>query len=301
MASQAIYLYRRIYQLAAALVRLAGPGEEALRRLGNRVDGAIQRLLKVPSGVPNPLTFEGHRFYHGGLPSWTVQGMFLGTYEQETLHLLWRLLKPGMTFVDLGAHIGCYTVMGATIVGETGRVYAFEPCPENADLLARNVVLNGHEERVRIVRKAVADTTGEAVLMVDVEDTGSSSMISQGDDSTRSITVPTTSLDEFFAGEGWPKVDLVKMDIEGAEIAALRGMAELSRRNPDLKLIVEFSPKRIAATNSTPADFFAALQAVSFSRFWHIGPNLVHLAIPRDIDRLVRVARYKGVNLLCLK
>ncbi len=296
-----MYLYRQVYWVARGALRLAGPARGWLQGLGNRINQAAQRRLVKRSGnVPNPLTFRDHRFYHNGRASWTVFGMFLGTYEKETFELLSRLLEPGMTFVDLGAHIGCYTVIAASLVGRTGRVYAFEPHPENAELLRRNVLLNDYGDRVKVVRKAVADFSGEAVLVIDVEDSGSHRMArEQNNRLGASLVVEVTTLDDFFAREGWPKVDVIKMDIEGAEIAALQGMSELSRRNSDLKLIVEFGPRQLTAAGGVPKAFFSALEAGGFTSFFLIDRELVPISAPQEIPDLTRRAGEIGVNLLC--
>jgi len=207
-----------------------------------------------------------------------------------------------MRFVDIGAHIGCYTVTGAAAIGETGKVYAFEPHPENADLLSRNVSLNGYERRVEIVRKAVFSSTGEAVLGVDAGDTGGSSVFGgEAKALSSSVKVPTTTIDEFFATEGWPRVDLVKMDVEGAEIAVLHGMGEFCRRNPDLMLIVEFSPKRIASAGGTPELFLAAIQERGFSEVVLIDGKLSTFRVPADTPELVQKANFRERNLLCYR
>jgi hypothetical protein len=113
--------------------------------------------------------------------------------------------------------------------------------------------------------------------------------------------VETITLDDFFAGEGWPPVHLIKMDIEGAEKLALEGMMELSARNPDLKLILEFSPGTQRAASVTPEELFDTLATLGFRKFFAIKGGLQPLAIPEDIPRLVRLAGDGYVNLLCEK
>lgn len=159
-----------------------------------------------------------------------------GLYEQDLTDLLLKQVEPGMNVVDVGANVGYYSLVASTLVGSSGRVYAFEPDPESFSYLTRNVDLNACRNVVPI-RMAVSDRVGSASFVRRNQDTGFLS----GDAGSASVNVSTVSLDEFFAEQGWPTVGLVKMDVEGSERVALLGMRELSRRNPSLRLIMEFN------------------------------------------------------------
>src|SRR5262245_18954658 len=86
------------------------------------------------------------------------------SYEAETGEAVEQLLQPGMTVVDLGAHIGYFTLMSARLVGPNGRVYAFEPSPSSFLMLRKNISANGYDDRVSAVAEAVADAPGRARL-----------------------------------------------------------------------------------------------------------------------------------------
>ena len=122
------------------------------------------------------------------------------------------------------------------------------------------------------------------------------------------IKVEVVSLDDFFSSKHWPRVDLIKMDIEGAEKAVLDGMLQLSEKNPLMSIILEFNPVMMRQAGVTRAGFFNSLLSLGFSNFWVIKNELkgkkylVKLEIPRDIDRLTReFANGTEVNLLCAK
>lgn len=91
----------------------------------------------------------------------------------------------------------------------------------------------------------------------------------------------------------------MKMDIEGAEHAALDGMTELSRRNPTLKLPIEFSLPYLVRVGGNPGRVFAVLQRLGFTRFFLIGRSLKSLVIPSDVERLASKARAQHMDLLC--
>lgn len=134
---------------------------------------------------------------------------WIGNYEQDHLAALPKLVKPGMTVYDVGAHTGYYTLALARLVGEKGRVFAFEPESRNVHYLRRHVQLNGLRN-VTIVQAAISDRHG----LVGFEDIYISAK--------SPYLVPTISLDEFLASDH-PQPDFLKMDIEGAEWPALHG------------------------------------------------------------------------------
>src|ERR1035441_6724268 len=122
-------------------------------RMGRKLIAAINvvgqgaaRLVYLGPGAP--FFIDGHKIFLSGrnAPSWGfVDSVLHDQYEPETKALLGSLIRPGMTVFDIGAHVGHYTLLAARIVGPTGRVYAFEPEPENFALLKRNVELNGYK------------------------------------------------------------------------------------------------------------------------------------------------------------
>jgi FkbM family methyltransferase len=148
-------------------------------------------------------------------------------YEPAVTAALQQLVRPGMVCVDVGANIGYFTLLFARSSGETGRVYAFEALPENAALLNDNVELNGLGRRVVVEAVAVGDGRKQEVHLYRGSSTLEYSIVgeSAGIDTSSSVAVPAVSLDAYFA-DG-PRVDVIKMDIEGAEEWAFRGMQRM--------------------------------------------------------------------------
>ena len=191
--------------------------------------------------------------------------MILGRYEPEVAAWFERVVKPGMTVLDIGGHIGFYTLLAAELVGNTGRVFAFEPEAENFAVLSKNVAAAKYAN-VQLLQKAVTDKVGEIQLFIS----------SQGNDrhsvyeNPRSIlaephvNVASTSIDRFLEAAGWPRVDVIKMDIEGAEPLAIEGMTELLSRSDRLLILIEFAPELLDAAGTAPDQFLRRLADVGF-------------------------------------
>jgi FkbM family methyltransferase len=204
-----------------------------------------------------------------------------------------------MVAIDAGANIGYFSLLFAAHVGEKGKVYTFEPQPVNCDVLRKSVQANGFETIITIVPKALSDRTGAVSLYVPEPGDGGASIYQRKQTGPRSMTVETITLDEFFAAEGWPEVDIIKMDIEGAEKLALEGGRELIGRNPQLKMVMEFGPDVQAAAGVSPEELFDTLLGVGFTRFSIIESELKPLNMPQDIPLLVETAKNDYINLFC--
>ncbi len=215
-----------------------------------------------------------------------------GQWETWTAHVLRRFLAEGMVMVDIGAHIGYFTVLAAAAVGATGRVYAFEPSPTSFPLLCRNVHINGFRGRVRPVRKAVLDRSG-SVTFSDLRHFQGGSQVGQFlsrdqleelQDEARIVQVECTRLDDYLATQDCTRVDVVKMDVQGAEPFVFRGMTGTLRDNPHIVLIVEFAPACLRGLGHDPQRFLADLEQLGFPlRYIHPPDASLRLASPDEL------------------
>jgi FkbM family methyltransferase len=182
------------------------PTVVALSEAGFADNGAAPRMAVVPRETIN-------------------QSLFLyGSFEISETRLIQALLRPGMTFVDVGANIGYYTVIGARLVGPIGQVHCFEPHRGIRAKLQENIARNDFRNVV-VHGEAMAESTGSVAFFASAVDQnqGISSII-PGAGRQASEAVPSVSLDDFVAGLApRRRIDLIKMDIEGAELQVIGG------------------------------------------------------------------------------
>lgn len=281
--------------MALGVNKILGSTGSRLARYGERL---LYRL--TGSELPTTVRIQGMElnFPEGGyFPREIAQG----EYEPRTTRHLLDLLQAGMTVVDVGAHVGYYSLLAGRMVGPSGKVFAFEPDPLTFSFLKRNVEVNGLTTIVHCENVAVAEQPGEATLFIGRRDRVANSLIPDGAVNQDTVKCAVVTLDDFFEGKGWPVVDIVKIDVEGAELSVLRGMTGLSRRNPLLKLIIEFFPANLTKAGVQPTLFFDALQENGFSQLFVISETLEQFSIPEDLPALLRKAGPAFLNLLCAK
>jgi FkbM family methyltransferase len=232
---------------------VSGPFEHALEQIANRLIPAptTESVVSLPSGMAMvvPPGFPRARSYAAGI------------YEPEVTHLVQRIVRDGMAVVDAGAFCGYYSLLASGLVGTSGKVYAFEPHPTSYAYLLRNVEANNCRNVVS-VNTAVSNRAGYATMILDKQ--ADHYWLTPYPTDSASITVSTVTLDDFFAQNGWPPVNLIKMDVEGSESAALEGMRELSQRNPEMQLIIENSPDIIPRMGVNAKDLAAILLDLGF-------------------------------------
>jgi FkbM family methyltransferase len=284
-------------------LRHTAAGRKALAALNILGRWAASRFLFARRA---PVEVAGHRLHLAGerAPSLALATALLeGGYERATRNLIERLLPEGGTFLDVGAHVGFYSLVAARKVGPRGRVFAFEPEEDNLRLLRKNIAENGFDN-ITAIPAAVSDRSGRAEMFVSRQGNDRHSLFRNPGSpmEERSEDVDTMSLDDFAASLGWPAIDLVKMDIEGAEPLALAGMRQLLKRSPRLNLIVEFSPGMLAAGGFPPERFLESLarHGLSFSVIEDDG-TLIPVSSGQFLEWTEKVRRRGVVNLLCRK
>lgn len=161
---------------------------------------------------------------------------WLGTYEAGVQAVACREIGAGDVVYDVGAHRGFFSVLFSILVGPGGEVHCFEPVPENREVLERQRQANALETVIKVVPAAVTSETGTARFLMG--NSSSTGRLVKPQSDQRTISVRTITLDDYVAqGNGPP--DVIKMDVEGAETDAIRGMSETLRRHKP-KLIIEF-------------------------------------------------------------
>jgi FkbM family methyltransferase len=148
--------------------------------------------------------------------------------EQKVRETIEQRIRPGAVFIDGGANIGFYSILAARLAGPLGRVVAFEMMPDTAAVLRRHIAANG-APAITVVERALSDRSGSRVrASVEPGQHGQASIINDGSERHHSIEVETITLDEALIGCG--AIELIKLDLEGAEYAALQGAAAVLAR-----------------------------------------------------------------------
>lgn len=187
-----------------------------------------------------------------------------GTYEKGTIQLLEKFLKPGSSFLDIGANIGLMSVIASKLAGKNGTVYAVEANPATVSILQTNIGLN-ECKNIELLPVALSDTQGSAQLFENWEvNRGGASLISQSD-GQKGVEVKMERLDDLF-DEG-TKIDLVKIDVEGFEPQVMRGGMNWFKKQLPV-FIIEVSEKREKETGPSPAEIWKLVQTIGNYRFY---------------------------------
>ncbi len=182
--------------------------------------------------------------------------MLDGYWEIWLTQFLAQSIRPGMTVIDVGANFGYYTLLMADAVGQSGSVIAIEPNPSAVALLKESVLLNGYADRTEIVAQALSDKEGTGLLFCPSSEPKNALLVPHRHHTNgMTLEVATTTLDSVTAGR--PRIDLIKIDAEGAEAAIFRGMRNLILRDRPI-LVLEFN----AARYPDPGAFLDSISAL---------------------------------------
>jgi FkbM family methyltransferase len=204
-------------------------------------------------------------------------------YEPETVSLIQALLGPGKVFLDIGAHVGQYTLVASERVGENGQVHSFEPDPNTFSWLAGNVRRN-RLGNVRVNQMALSDESGTKHFYFSMpQDIGSNSLSRPANDSGQSCDVVCTTVDEYLAANHVDKVDLIKVDIEGAECPMLVGARRLLSRPDKPVIVAEFEENRQRAFGNSCARLAELLTTHGYHLF-RLGTEPLEAYLPREND-----------------
>lgn len=185
-------------------------------------------------------------------------------YEVFETHLFKKMIEKGNTILDLGAHIGYYTIIYSMATGNEGLIYAFEPEKENYSFLLKNIDLNCCADNIIAVMKAASDVNGQEKLYLSPIDKGDYRLYDSGDN-RKNVTVESVRLDDFFKDPS-RGIDIIKMDIQGSEFKAMRGAKRILDENKDhIKIVSEFSPYMLKKAGEDPSDYLEYLLSYGLS------------------------------------
>lgn len=163
------------------------------------------------------------------MPGPNIYSMVWGEYEPGVCNVMREIVQPGWTTADIGAHIGYHSLLLAHLVGDEGKVFSFEPLPQNIRFLEDNVVLNGLQGVVSIEPAAVMEKSGTGTLY-QAPDSFQACVREADTGEAEGFEVAALSIDDYLRDTDWPHLHFIKMDIEGAESNAIASMKECIER-----------------------------------------------------------------------
>lgn len=240
-----------------------------IERMGHRFEEskALQSLFASLNHLPLPydrmsVQVNGHHMYAHtfdrfvALWLWKVFGL-----EAAESELLGNLVRPGMQVIDIGSNVGLHTLELARLVGPEGRVYAFEADRGNYGVLSRNIRENFYEQ-IEALHAAVGATSGETFVFKSGANCGDHRIFDAGS-AREKEAVRMLALDDFVPPGR--RVDFIKMDIQGAEGYALKGMHRVLRENAGLNMVVECWPYGLKQAGFDPAEVLREIQELGFA------------------------------------
>jgi FkbM family methyltransferase len=198
------------------------------------------------------------------LDEWIQQQIYLfGHFDEKGINFMKKNLKQGDVFFDIGANIGCYTLIASKITGTSGQVFAFEAIREVYEKLMFNIRLN---QMTEIKAENVAIFEKEELLNFYVssrENIGMSSIFHHDTERGDTVQVQAISVDEYVKQNHINRIDFIKLDIEGAELHALNGMRETLKRFRPI-LLMELSTEVLPNTPLTPDEITQLLRELNY-------------------------------------
>lgn len=242
------------------------------------LEALLQRgELRVLGGPAHGARLSGAHFAHWGAQAWSV---LTGTHEPMVHEALRRTLGPGGVFIDVGCNLGYTSLLAAGIVGPEGRVVALDAQRECAEATCTNARLNDLFQ-VEVLHCAAAARSGVAQEVIVTQDPLWTRLASVGEHplEVRRERVPATSVDDLVARLGLQRVDVVKIDVEGAELDVVAGMQDV---------LAAHRPYVVAEMHGSNEPFCAALAVAGYrvvnldglERVQDAGPNVHALCEP---------------------
>jgi FkbM family methyltransferase len=195
-----------------------------------------------------------------------------GVWEPDVTEWFRSTLKPGMTFIDIGANVGYFSVLAAFLVGWGGRVIAFEAMPATYELLAKNVIVNWMTTFSTAENVALYSDSRRLKFYIRKYYHGNSSLagISHEEgrlyDDIEEIEVEAISLDEYLC-KNPARPDVIKVDVEGSELQVFKGARQTLASNPDVIVMCEWSQDQIRTAKDDPAELVEELRGHGFKAY----------------------------------
>jgi FkbM family methyltransferase len=248
------------------LLRAAERVTPTLRKIG--LGGLLDRAASGMSSQLGQMTteFEGFTIHTSQVGHvYYMRDLLEDEHDRYFRKLLVEAIPEGGTVLEGGAHLGVMTLFAARAAGSGGRVFTFEPNAETLPILQQNVDANGFTDRVTVVPLGLS--AEEATHTFYVSGGGETSSLHDPGTASHSITITTVPADDWFPTD--TRLDVVKLDIEGNEVEAVRGMQRLLRdAGPGITVFAECNPEMLKRAGQSPESLIAALQDCNLKVEW---------------------------------
>ena len=261
-----------------------------IRSFANGLSHQIGDLIKLS------IRLKGFRLYANSIDrilailfwKWSILEGFESNY-------ILSKIEPGWTVIDIGANIGFYTVQFSKKVGKYGKVFAVEPSLNNVYLLKKNILVN-RLKNVSIIEKAISSKTGDGKLYLSKGHSGDHRIYNTMN-KRKYIPIQTITIDYLTKNE--KQVDLIKMDIQGAEYLSIPGMSTTLKRFPNVKIVSEFSPKLLTESGGSPDQFldFFLNEGFSLKYFNEKNRNLARTTKMELLENICNGNKYVSLYL----
>ena len=254
-----------------------------------------RRFYRLVSRYKSDYTeIEGRKMYLDKNDSLKLS---LYPYANEQTNFFKKNIKEGDVVLDLGANIGYFTCLFAQLVGKTGKVFAFEPEPNNFELLKKNIGVNEYKN-VTIEQKAVTNKTGKIKMFL--SNSPKDHRIYDPNDNRDFIEIDAIALDDYFKDFN-QEINFVKSNVQGADFGAFEGMLSIVEKcKSNIVMALEFSPALLKGFGSDPEKFVDLLIEYGF-KIHDI--RLYEKILPISKEQLLQeytVENKKGGFLLCI-
>lgn len=187
------------------------------------------------------------------------RNVYLGTYEPHESSLVRHSLRPGMTFIDVGANVGYYSLMASAVAGPSGRVLVIEPNPDLCKCL-KETIRDNRIRNIAVARAAMADQSGWADLFVPKQpENNTATMVPNN--AGRPVRVRVLTLDEYLEQQQVATVDFLKIDVEGFEDKVLGGARSALRDKHIRAVLCEFNGCWLLSRGGTPQDCYNLIRS----------------------------------------
>lgn len=240
---------------------------------------------KIVPSFYYPYRCFGGRIYIDITESSMMLARVRGKYEIEKHKAIRTFLKPGGIFIDVGANKGDFSLVAAKLLDKTGKVIAFEPESKNCKWITKSININGYKN-ISLYKIALSDHNGEAKLYIGKKSGWHTLISSQKNRNSDTIDVKVRTLDSYLKEISFCEpIDMIKIDVEGAELQVLRGAYQTLFRNKSLTLLIDIHP----TLGVDPKEVCYYLVKNGFSIFYEKSPFLFPVTCYKQLTSIVAI------------